>query len=88
MVAQLRGAVNIAPIRFSHGVCGSCQFERRGMRTPGSTSTIRPSMKARARIEPRNSTRSGTPMISTSIDSESESESESERLPPATTQVK
>ncbi|MOA59775.1 hypothetical protein D3C78_1844720 [compost metagenome] len=70
----------MSPIRCSQLRLRSVYCGRRGMRSPSSASTSRPSSNASPRTEPKNSTVNGTPMIRISRPSDSDR--------PVTTQVK
>ena len=80
IVPQVRGSVNIALIRCSHGWVRSLYSGRRGMRSPSMTSTMRPSTSARMRVAPTNRMKNGMPMIRTARPSDSDA--------PVTTQAK
>ena len=79
-VSQVRPSVNMSPIRCSQLRLRSLKRGRRGMRSPSSTSTSRPSSSDSPRMEPKNSTATGTPMIRISRPSDSDR--------PVTTQLK
>lgn len=79
-VVQVRGSVNISPIRLSSGLPRSAYSGRRGMRSPSIVSTIRPSTSDSTRTEPKYRIANGTPMISTARPADSDT--------PVTTQVK
>ena len=80
IAVQVRPSVNSSFRRVVHGLSRCVYSGRRGMRSPNSTSTTRPSTSDSRRTDIRNNSSNGMPMIRIIRPND--------RLAPVTTQVK